>query len=432
MDLDAGNYNLDELVNALLLPVKNMYRIDELKKATMEKLETIRVAQGAEPEYKNALGNFFVRACVRIANAYGLEVPPDILDEFNTARVGLLPRMRDTGVFQQSNHMVTQHQEKRPINVHETQVKEGLVNPLQRTLVRKILNLNTRFRNNYAKTLSTDFIFSLPSPLKNVVSLKLESIEFPNTIYPFSSNLGSNSFTIKRGDVWTKVQVPNGYYDATSLVEYINAAFAAGPLVGIFTKYNPNTGKFIFLADPGIEFELDFSFGNDPDGALSRFSGGKCKTGYLAGQRGSVKEQVTMGWMLGYRKEHYTYAKDYQQTATAEHEVGYNPEGTFDSYGTRYFLISVNDYNNSHGSTIISPFTEDGLADSNIISKVPYGECIFQTTKDRCCLTEKRTYFGPVNLSRLQIRIYDEFGRIVDMNNMDYSMSFQLELLYDL
>ena len=432
MDLDAGNYNLEELVNALLLPVKNMYRIDELKKATMEKLETIRAAQGTEPEYKNALGNFFVRACIRIANAYGLEVPTDILDEFNTARVGLLPRMRDTGVFQQSNHMVTQHQEKRPINVHETQVKQGMVNPLQRTLVRKILNINTRFRNNYARTLSTDFIFTLPSPLKNIVSIKLESIEFPNTIYPFSSNLGSNSFMIKKDGLWTKVSVPNGYYDAVSLVEYINAAFAAGSLAGISTKYNPNTGKFIFLSTTGIEFDLDFGFGHDPSGALSRFSSGHCKTGNLAGMRKDVKEQVTMGWMLGYRKSLYLYANDYQHDETVEHESGYNPEGTFDSYGTRYFLVSVNDYNNSHGSTIISPFTEDGLADSNVISKIPYGACIFQTTKDRCCLTEKRTYFGPVNLSRLQIKIYDEFGRIVDMNNMDYSMSFQLEMLYDL
>jgi len=26
----------------------------------------------------------------------------------------------------------------------------------------------------------------------------------------------------------------------------------------------------------------------------------------------------------------------------------------------------------------------------------------------------------------------DEYGRILDMNNMDYSLSFELEILYDL
>ena len=52
--------------------------------------------------------------------------------------------------------------------------------------------------------------------------------------------------------------------------------------------------------------------------------------------------------------------------------------------------------------------------------------------KDSCCQHIKRIYFGPVNLTKLEIKLMDEYGRILDMNNMDYSLSFELEILYDL
>ena len=71
-----------------------------------------------------------------------------------------------------------------------------MINPLKRKETKRILNVNTRFRNNYASTSSTNFIFSLPYMLKNVVSLKLLSNEFPTAVYTFSDKLCSSSFKI--------------------------------------------------------------------------------------------------------------------------------------------------------------------------------------------------------------------------------------------
>ena len=44
---------------------------------------------------------------------------------------------------------------------------------------------------------------------------------------------------------------------------------------------------------------------------------------------------------------------------------------------------------------------------------------------------KKRIYFGPVDISRIQLQITDELGRILDLNNMDYSMAVNLICLYD-
>jgi len=38
----------------------------------------------------------------------------------------------------------------------------------------------------------------------------------------------------------------------------------------------------------------------------------------------------------------------------------------------------------------------------------------------------------PVNLNNLTIQLLDEYGRILDLNNMDYSICLTMETIYDL
>ena len=37
-----------------------------------------------------------------------------------------------------------------------------------------------------------------------------------------------------------------------------------------------------------------------------------------------------------------------------------------------------------------------------------------------------------VDITKLEIKIYDELGRIIDINNADYSFTLELDLIYDL
>ena len=55
----------------------------------------------------------------------------------------------------------------------------------------------------------------------------------------------------------------------------------------------------------------------------------------------------------------------------------------------------------------------------------------------KCCDNKiidypKRIYFGPTDITKLYIKIYDEFGRIIDVNNADLSIELECEILYDL
>ena len=44
---------------------------------------------------------------------------------------------------------------------------------------------------------------------------------------------------------------------------------------------------------------------------------------------------------------------------------------------------------------------------------------------------KQREYFGPVNIQKLDIALYDEYGRIIDLNNMDMSLTLRFEKLYN-
>jgi hypothetical protein len=46
-------------------------------------------------------------------------------------------------------------------------------------------------------------------------------------------------------------------------------------------------------------------------------------------------------------------------------------------------------------------------------------------------MNRSRDYFGPVDIQKLSVTLYDEYGRVLDINNMDWSFTITLERLYD-
>jgi hypothetical protein len=86
--------------------------------------------------------------------------------------------------------------------------KFGL-NPLLKQTIKRIICIDSQYRDNKNITLSTDFNFNLSEPLRDVVSLKLESIQIPVTWYTISKSFGSNFFYLK-GNL---EGIDNGYHD---------------------------------------------------------------------------------------------------------------------------------------------------------------------------------------------------------------------------
>ena len=132
---------------------------------------------------------------------------------------------------------------------------------------------------------------------------------------------------------------------------------------------------------------------------------------------------MKLGWMLGFRLGQYYI------------EAGKNleSEGIADFVYPKYIYLSINDFNNS-GSNEYAAILSESILSNNIVGRINYGydmidEGIYNIAEG--ILGTSRYYYGPVNLKKLHIQLLDEYGEIIDLNNMDWSCTLTLTMLYD-
>ena len=76
------------------------------------------------------------------------------------------------------------------------QSQSGIVNPIKKQIVTKVLNIDTLFRERYRDTTSTDFTHYIRPSLKNIVSMRLNTIELPNIWHMFKKEHHNNVIEI--------------------------------------------------------------------------------------------------------------------------------------------------------------------------------------------------------------------------------------------
>jgi len=160
-----------------------------------------------------------------------------------------------------------------PTIIHE--YTKGVVNPLERRTLKRIISIDTLFRANHDRTKATDFIWNLPTPINNVVSLRVVSMEMPNSVRMFSNDKNNNVFTIHLYNVRQvyneggtqktvfvnhseTIVIPEGFYNAVQFPDMINYYFknAEPPTTGkvvrdangiaLTTPYDASTNQLTF------------------------------------------------------------------------------------------------------------------------------------------------------------------------------------------
>jgi hypothetical protein len=96
--------------------------------------------------------------------------------------------------------------------IEYTQDKFGL-NPLLKQTITRIISLDSQYRDNKDITIPTKYTLNLSEPLKDVVSLKLESVQIPITWYTVSNSYGSNFFLIRGRTDGINSVTYSGYHD---------------------------------------------------------------------------------------------------------------------------------------------------------------------------------------------------------------------------
>ena len=99
-----------------------------------------------------------------------------------------------------------------------------------------------------------------------------------------------------------------------------------------------------------------------------------------------------------------------------------------------FVYLGIEDFNNS-SNYFISVF-QKSIMSQDILARISTQTSILDRSQlqnsDWTITTEPRKYFGPVDIQRMRIRLYDEFGRVVQMNNTNYSFCLTIKQVYDL
>ena len=389
MDLNIENYSNEEIYNILNIDIKGGGS-DLTRELLYVKLQTkinkLRSTETSEiSENKAQLVDFFYQCYIKLN---------DLLEE----------KQKNTLIVQ-DDHNLIKHNETKKEEYYQVNVKSGLINPLTIKTLKKIIAIDTRFRDNYENSSSTDFVINLPTTFKKVLSLQVVNYQLPYTIYSISKKTGSHSFYVDS----SLIEIMDGAYDENSLVREINGKLPSD----ISLSYNSLNAKFTFTSIN--VFSLNFNYIENTE---MRYN--------LA--TNIDNNQLTLGWIMGFRNN--SIIKNGKQTIIKyEGSKSYVSEYCYDGgLNNKYFLLSVNDYQNNHNSVFVSVFKYQTLTDNNILCKMTKSK----EDRTKTVLYPKRIYFGPTNINKLHIKIYDEYGRILDVNNGDLAIELECEILYDL
>ena len=103
-----------------------------------------------------------------------------------------------------------------------------------------------------------------------------------------------------------------------------------------------------------------------------------------------------------------------------------------DVSGPKYFFLVLDDYNNSVNNCFYSAFNSS-ILNNNILARISLGGNIsFLQQNNLSLTTTMREYFGPVNLTTIKVQLLDEYGRIVDLNYMDFSFCITLTVVHNI
>ena len=412
-DLNIDNYTRDELIEMFELPSKFDTNIVEIKEARLR--DNIVNNHQISKETKVQTLNFLTKAKNIILNN---NYTPKQKNQNNTLQkledfYNTSYELKTSKLDDPEEHMVQIIENKPYLSSYPSEFFPGIINPIKKRTIRKILNIDSKFRDNYYTSPATNFNIQLPLNINDVLQMQLSAIELPTSYYVVSKQYNNNYLNITVNNSTKIITIPDGNYIQTTIMDIINTElFNAGPPFSyvsfIINLTNTETGSAQTLVGPngtGVVTNIELDFQKDKVGNEDR----------------GTPLPLKFGWLLGFRNGLYVG------------NVNYVSEGIVNLTGPRYLYLVVDDYNNSVNNSFYSAFNSS-ILNKNILARISIQANNFNILEQNnlTIVTTPREYFGPINLYAMNIQLLDEYGRIVDLNNMDFSFCLTLVTVYDL
>ena len=408
-------------------------------------------------------------------------------------------RFQQIGVY--SNNHVPMTREQLGVNgTHEVDVaQDGKLNPTLKNTTQRLIVLDSFFRQESgAGGSNTDYTLDLSDHLTDVLSLRLWSIEVPLTYYIIDATYGNTCFWISNGTNNIPISIESGNYNSSTLVDALNKAFVDANFtltpqtipVSVPVSYNQANYKLTIKLNGWAYTSMSTtttSFTISPNTTALKFFD---PTATLQCNKTCVQQGLyinqTLGWMIGFHNEIGIVPID---------ASGNTAEAVLDLNGPRYFILSLDDYNQNHLNNGLVSITEPSKVvklpayyspdQPYICEPSQFGEVAQLIQSSPRTLTQsqiytineilknnvnnfevrataptttdvfaiipikqnsvggtlyvdfsgqlqdnKRTYFGPVDINRMRIRLLNDKGNVVNLNGADWAVTIISENLY--
>lgn len=383
--------------------------------------------------------------------------------------------------------------DSRPLSVAQGTLNPNLTNTIKRMVSidsqyrQNILPFSRNDPN--LPSYNTDYTLDLTDPISNVLSIKLNSIQIPTSWYAFDTAIGNTCFEISG----TIIDISSGNYTASQLVTELNAKLSSPIDFNIDISYNSNTGKIDFsnntifpqtitfyknggvnlcsstqgcnTAGQKINQNLGWNLGfrREPDAS------GNITITMLPNQK-IVADAVIDVYgpkyfflvLDDYNNNHLNQGlinitttlnklnvPSYYNSSINEQAECENVEVNLNNMETRNIPMVKKSYPRKLTQAQLYAANEivanrkvslnnrtTGPTASDIFAIIPLVNIIRQIRPDPYILIgqplqeAQRTYFGPVNIERLRVRLLDDKGNLVNLNDNDWSFSLIVEQLY--
>ena len=295
-------------------------------------------------------------------------------------------------------------------------------------------------------------MYTLPDPINKVTSMKVTSIEFPNSWYTISSENNSNVFTITIYNCPTpiditghygpvlinKIEIPPGNYRSDFLSTAVNNVFSnmRNGLEFLYFDVNELNARSVFrtklvgddtrnlytsdLLPPQFHFTVDFTNQDHP----------------------TLPIYKNVGWMFGFK--HMKYEVNYNditpkivysvdQFNTKVYNWFLESESSYGNTIHNYVFLEIDDFNrNSTANTFFAKTDNDAYLSNGIMARisVPTGMFTIITMDTGSLMFKSRDYFGPVRLEKLRIRLIDKHGHPINLEGNDFSFMLEIDQIY--
>jgi len=354
-----------------------------------------------------------------------------------------------------------------------------------------LIVLDSFFRQESSgPNISTDYTLDLSDHLTDVLSLRLWSIEVPLTYYVIDVNYGNTCFWISDGADHIPISIPSGNYTPTSFVTALNDAFAAAgftftsPVLPV--SYNSSNYKITMKLNGGTYgsptiFTINPTTTNvtffDPTITL------QCETTCV--QNGLYLNQ-TLGWLMGFHDTTGTIPveasgntgdavldlngpryfilalDDYNQNHLNNGLVSitepskvvklpsyYSPDQPYICEPSQFGPVAQLTQSSPRTLTQSQIYTINEILKNNVNNmelraKAPTTTDVFAIIPIKQSSVggglyvdfsgqlqdNRRTYFGPVDIDRMRIRLLNDKGHVVNLNGADWAITIISENLY--